>query len=258
MTTQNTACADALMGIFGMKRVNTINHGKTMKERCILMAAGPVRNILAGRQTQDRRPVKPQPDVASRTGVPSDLPDVFKIRRSPIFCEALSAESFCKEFAPHQPGDILRVRERARLIEVNDGSLLVTNINDGPTAKKIRLRYEADGVESDWLPYPARLEALEVGKCIPNGCYKEACRLRVQITSVRVERLQDISEEDAIKEGIIEFSKNQGALHPWYSYDDLPRFSTAKTAFLALWNICYGPESWEANPWVWVTDFKKL
>ncbi len=97
-----------------------------------------------------------------------------------------------------QAGDLCWGREKVRLIEVDDGSSVVGGVGQN----KVRLRYEADGAESDWLPYPDRLAALEVGQCVAYGCYKEAARIWREVVSVRGERLQEISPEDAIREGI--------------------------------------------------------
>jgi len=69
---------------------------------------------------------------------------------------------------------------------------------------------------------------------------------KIKITSVRVERLHDISEADATAEGI-DWDDGHGRLHP-----------TAKIAFENLWIDIYGTESWHSNPWVWVIEFKKL
>lgn len=78
-----------------------------------------------------------------------------------------------------------------------------------------------------------------------------ASRLTLEITDVRVERLQDISEEDAIAEGALEWAR--GACAPGN-----PTGFTAVGYFWLLWEPIHGPSSWDANPWVWVIEFKKL
>jgi len=70
---------------------------------------------------------------------------------------------------------------------------------------------------------------------------REACRIRLEITNIRVERLREISESNAISEGIIHNSMND------------PRIE-----FQWLWQSINGIESWELNPYVWVIEFKKL
>ena len=84
-----------------------------------------------------------------------------------------------------------------------------------------------------------------------------ASRITLEITAVRVERLNDISEEDARAEGV----KPAGDMLPDYPDTFLtPKgdFATAKVAFQRLWQSIYGEESWRANPWVWVIEFKQV
>jgi hypothetical protein len=95
---------------------------------------------------------------------------------------------------------------------------------------------------------------------------KEACRLFLKITNIRVERLQDISEEDAIREGILRFGPNH-----WLIYDKTwdiskvaiengadPITNSALKSFQSLWTSINGMESWNLNPWVWVIEFEKV
>jgi hypothetical protein len=80
---------------------------------------------------------------------------------------------------------------------------------------------------------------------------KEACRIRLEITDIRVERLQDISEDDAKAEGVIPFkAKCEEDMDCWTD-------GKHKTAYNYLWNEINGwnPNSWEKNPWVWVITF---
>lgn len=89
-----------------------------------------------------------------------------------------------------------------------------------------------------------------------------ASRITLEITSVRVERLQDISEADAKAEGI--FPHVRGGWH-WLKHDsgnpnDWNQFGykTAALAFQALWESINGPDSWAANPWVWAIEFRRV
>jgi len=84
-----------------------------------------------------------------------------------------------------------------------------------------------------------------------------ASRILLEITDVRVERLNAISEEDATAEGV----PPAGGLLPDYPGTFLtPKgdFATAKVAFQRLWESIYGEESWKANGWVWVISFKRV
>jgi hypothetical protein len=73
---------------------------------------------------------------------------------------------------------------------------------------------------------------------------RSASRITLEITIVRVERLQDISEADAMAEGV-----NAG------KYLGLERANAR--AFSELWESINGPDSWAANPWVWVIEFRR-
>ena len=83
---------------------------------------------------------------------------------------------------------------------------------------------------------------------------KEAARIFLKVTDVRVERLQDITEEQAIKEG---FTDNRGFIHsPQDEYDNI---HSAKQGFYSLWDSTVKDDSqkWESNVWVWVIEFKR-
>lgn len=77
---------------------------------------------------------------------------------------------------------------------------------------------------------------------------KEAARIFLRITDIRVERLQDITEEDAKAEGAQQ-------MH----IDDLGQtFATYRRGFQSLWESINGPESWTANPWTWCVSFERI
>lgn len=75
-----------------------------------------------------------------------------------------------------------------------------------------------------------------------------ASRIQFEITGVRIERLQDISEADALEEGITYNMIPNNGLDPM----------RARTWFRGLWESINGPGSWEANPWVWVVEFRRV
>ncbi len=201
-----------------------------------------VRAILAGNKTQTRRIVKPQPEVADRLGVPAELPDVFKIRRSPIFSDALSNDSFCKEFAPYGvPRERLWVREAWRLSTATSETLI---------------QYRADGAFADFHDL-IEDNNIDLGDEALDKVFNHAnewrpsifmsrwaSRLTLGITDVRVERLQDISESDVQAEGFPYHPMQlEGAKRRWYR---------------ALWESLNGPGSWDVNPWVWVISFSRV
>lgn len=95
---------------------------------------------------------------------------------------------------------------------------------------------------------------------------KAACRIFLEITDVRVERLQNITEMDAASEGIEYLGRG------WKSYETIPSGkykgqphphselanSTAVRSFMELWESLNGEHSWSENPWVWVISFKRI
>lgn len=100
----------------------------------------------------------------------------------------------------------------------------------------------------------------------------DACRLFLQITNIRVERLQDISEEDAIAEGVeqipVSVVSDSGERQAETRFHDYGRYKsdhplarllhTAKGSYRRLWRKINGPNSWSENPFVWVVEFKRI
>ena len=85
---------------------------------------------------------------------------------------------------------------------------------------------------------------------------KEACRIFLRITNVRLERLQEISEQDAIAEGIERIPD----AHWWKNYLEkpLPGTSNPFFSFKTLWQSINGEQLWNDNPWVWVIEFERV
>jgi hypothetical protein len=239
---------------------------QAVKERPILFSGAMVRAILEGRKTQTRRIIKPQPDFLQfynwkgRTIYDGEarqwcwmgmvLENIwdFIANRQPMI-----------ERCPYgQPGDRLWVRETwgrdyvqqccgygSPIVEV-DGSVSGQECCGNPQQLEA-MAYRADGGD-----VPAE------GKWRPSiHMPRRASRILLEIVSVRVERLQDISHSDAVAEGV-ETSDKPG--YTWsVPYSD-GRFhtTTAPKAFAWLCGDINGDESWDANPWVWVVEFKRV
>lgn len=221
-----------------------------MKDRPILFSAPMVSAILAGTKTQTRRVVKPQPPRGTFQLTPYHHPD--KRPRFFAWKGGFGGAEMHPGWEPiacpyGQPGDRLWVRETHLIV-------------GGADSKNPRVVYAATNDGSDaWLS-PVWRPSIHMPRW--------ASRITLEITSVRVERLQEISEADAIAEGIERAKDFPG----WYR-GSLPggspglqesghAFKTPtafpKLAFRALWQSINGPESWDANPWVWVVEFKRV
>ena len=84
-----------------------------------------------------------------------------------------------------------------------------------------------------------------------------ACKHHIRITNIKVERLQEISDDDCLKEGIFEWNAGQKDI-PFYSfsYADIPDYFSPRDAFADLIDKVSGKGTWEENPFVWVYEFK--
>lgn len=200
-----------------------------MKERPILFSAPMVRAILAGNKTQTRRVVKHQPSSQGFDG-------------PPVFNSAFGDYGYPGQRGvrcPYgMPGDRLWVREAWRAF--SDGGL-----------------YEEPGTEVDYRATPASWAAASNAPWKPSiHMPRWASRITLEITGILVERLQEISEADAIAEGI---ERINGAPHwAWKDYSGNGQDLSPVFSYQSLWESINGPGSWEANPWVWVVEFKRI
>jgi hypothetical protein len=218
-----------------------------MKERPILFSGPMVRAILEGHKTQTRRMVKKA--LMEHFDPPRGEGDVKA--GYPWICgyweENVSAVNVC----PYgQPGDGLWVRETWRASWTND--------DEAPSEMDMGtdIRYEADGFETLCGNY-AWSKKVRPSIFMPRW----ASRILLEVTVVRVERLQDISEDDAMAEGV-EYDQGWEEEPGWgfrdYSTDSDFVFADARHSYRSLWESINGPQSWDANPWVWVVEFKRV
>ena len=89
-----------------------------------------------------------------------------------------------------------------------------------------------------------------------------ASRITLEITGVRVERLNSISEDDAAAEGVgsaVWFAGKGVPEEQWTSLGEHGAYRASHiNSFATLWESIYGADSWQANPWVWVIEFKRV
>lgn len=176
-----------------------------------IIFSGPmVRAILEGRKSQTRRLLKPQPNSG---------PD-GKMVNLGSGSWGLSDGILSGEWKLASPGDRLWVREAW----AKDG--------DCPLQYRAGPHVADDALGVRWRP------SIHMPRW--------ASRITLEVTEVRVQRLQDISEEDARAEGV-----RGNASGPWGCEGVIEDFSD-------LWESIHGPGSWDANPWVAAITFKRI
>lgn len=255
-----------------------------MKERPILFSDPMVRAILDGRKTQTRRICKPQPVaiVGSRQR---------RVYRDEDFKKSWSTIPGCLEGdgfvdCPHgQPGDRLWVKETYRFGSGYDAVRPRDVVKNGNAI----VQYEADkALRTVGGRYLYGGNAFTPGKTrVSIHMPRCASRITLEIAGVRVERLQDISNEDAIAEGIdplfteseirdrpkLSECRGQWANYLWHGHhgkwglgnaksDAWPYQSSgyedARGSYSSLWESINGAGSWAANPLVWAITFRKV
>ncbi|NMY22853.1 hypothetical protein [Pseudomonas sp. WS 5410] len=211
----------------------------TIKERPILFSAPMVRAILEGRKTVTRRAV--------RVGFnPEDLEGSLSASECRKLYRELPQYFGPSYFCPYgQPGDRLWVRETwyCDHFEVMRGPYLKPDDLDfGEAIEDGTLVYAADGL----TPYEQEQPTWKPSIHMPRW----ASRILLEITKVRVERLQDISRADIRAEGL--------QCPPELASDDVsPNYRDwYPAAWKELWDSTGG--NWDANPWVWVVEFSRV
>lgn len=215
-----------------------------VKERGILFSAPMVHVILEGRKTQTRR--------------------AYKNRKHPDFGCGIAASELAREqqhvidrICPFgQPGDRLWVRETWQ-------GPLIDNLDEyraDPDGykKPEHCVYAADGGAP---PEFITLDDELVQRWRPSiHMPRWASRILLEITAVRVERLNDISEADAMAEGA-DCLRTENCTEKERRLLDLPLMddhTPYRNGFALLWESLSGSGSWASNPWVWAIDFKRV
>lgn len=205
-----------------------------MTDRPILFSAPMVRAILAGTKTQTRRVVKlPHQNPLGvwepqTIGGPNGgrLSNGNTIPEQGAIWHTRTGDSIGCPYG--QPGDRLWVRETFALL------------NDSKDPENYRATRTMPPPVLPWRP------SIHMPRW--------ASRITLDITGVRVERLQDISEADALAEGIVQLKDGGYGLPAGEHYHS----ADPRQSYLSLWEAINGPGSVEANPWVWVVEFPRL
>ena len=204
-----------------------------MSMKPILFNTDMVKAILDGRKSCTRRIVKHDVEAILNSPYHKEHPEVEDEQIISKLC-----------IPPYQPGDILYVRETWQyLYELDGNEQIIEGTGKYYYAATDTIPFDtyvdASGVTHERVPWHPSIH-------MP----KEAARIWLKVTNVRVERLQEITPQGAWKEGA-----RCSCLHP------VPDCAGNKTAFVNIWNSTikksdidrYG---WDANPWVWVIEFE--
>ena len=222
----------------------------------ILFNTEMVKAILDGRKTVTRRIIhrgKSSPQYHGRDkfyGIVNHLNNDYKnwyaefYNNNDVFEDSDGEEHIDGIYykLPYKPGDILYVRETWQYLRELDGNEQTIEGSEkyyyaATDTLPFGAYVDSRGVTHDYIPWRPSIH-------MP----KEAARIWIKVTNVRVERLQDITEEQAKAEGIRVETNNSGIMHR-LNFRELWNF-TVKKSDLDL----YG---WDANPWVWVIEFER-
>ncbi|CAB4140336.1 hypothetical protein UFOVP669_26 [uncultured Caudovirales phage] len=238
----------------------TTNHD-ALRERPILFSGPMVRALLDGSKTQTRRVVKlPRLNPLgtwepTRFGGPGGgrLASGAEIPEHAAIWHTRTGETIACPYG--QPGDRLWVREAFAFTDAHE------------PAYEGSIEYRADN--KSWAVSQRELHDVP-HNCDPrpfDGPWKPsihmprwASRITLEVTAVRVERLQDISEADAIAEGIERVEDFFGC-PCWKCYgeeSDVVAPDDPIGSYRSLWEQLNGPGSWDANPWAWVVEFRRI
>jgi hypothetical protein len=196
-----------------------------MRERPIIFSGPMVKAILEGRKTMTRRPCKGQRELSN-------------------------IHDFQLDCCPYGvPGDRLWVRETWKC-----SSMSHHTPTNGTERVEYGISYKPDGC------FP-NCKTVKMERPVDNAWQKNrdgwrpsihmprwASRITLEITNVRVERLQEIREKDCFKEGI-DFRMEM--------FPQINREIKAQACFQRIWNFIYGKDAWDNNPWVWVIEFSR-
>lgn len=217
-----------------------------MRERPIPFSTPMVRAILAGTKTQTRRVLREQPMLDRMPHCMTSPDDRGWVRNDDGITwryDGLKDGRQLPYCGPYKcpygdVGDRLWVREAWKTHS------LFNDLPPRDLSKGSRIFYLAGGYSPDAARY-------RHARFMPRW----ASRTLLEVEAVRVERLQAISEADAIAEGL----RFRPALDAWSAGDDnWPTFTDPRRSYAGLWDAINGVNAWNANPWVWVVSFRRL
>lgn len=228
------------------------------KERPILFSGPMVRAILEGRKTATRRTIKP---MRGYEDCNTCRPDKAAASNSVWWHGRLEAVGVMQDCPYGKPGDRLWVRETwyCDHFEVQQGPYLqpADMVNLDQAREDGSLVYAADGLTPYEQEQPKWKPSIHTPRWVS--------RILLEITDVRVERLQDGEGETAfesryVAEGIHRIHHGDGEYyyHPFKSEPGPGNWIDPIDAWRELWVSINGTESWNANPWVWVVEFKRV
>lgn len=195
-----------------------------MTDRPVLFSTAMVRALLDGRKTQTRLVL---------TGK-SGITPAHRVERAGQSWLACEYDRRWPLRLPYVPGDRLWVRETWRAWTMHDAD------RPAELPRDLSIQFAADDARQ--LPWDSRTRS-------PIHMPRWASRLTLTVTDVRVQRLQEISDDDALAEGV-------AAVGGRYLDDCSERWHSCTVAeFRALWNSINGPDAWAANPWVVAVTF---
>lgn len=222
-----------------------------MSERPIIFSAPMVRAILKNRKTQTRRIVKPSRKQIAEWG--ADLSVCTAARVSGrgdggddtwLAFDHPKGGPYTAVRSPFGKGDTLWVREAWAHLPRSAYALPKTvDPADGDMAAYYRCDFDRSG-KPRWRP------SIHMPRW--------ASRITLRVTAVRVERLHDISEDDARAEGVTPSEEPPTAAALMTAVVRGVVFRPHVSAFANLWNSLHGPVAWDANPWVVAVDFKRI
>lgn len=235
------------------------------KETGVLFNTPMVRAINGDYKTMTRRIITPQPTLSDRSGF-SWKGSAYGLGSD----ERGTQRNFMSSKANRlgNVGDLILVRERMSVIAFAASQEYHTEAGRDCDGGGCKVRYHADskelnfielGESQDGIDEEAQAYRMSKKKSVPSiHMPKWACRTWLEITDVKVERLQDISEYDAAREGLIELpASGRYVINQGDQYFGLAAYDPCEV-FKWLWVSIYGNESWDANPWLFAYSFKKI